>query len=350
MQNDSLYINYDRSVLVLVYVDNLVLAAAEVKDIEWIKGALTEAFEMTDLGELTDFLGLEISRERSERLLTLHQKRYINKILTHHGMQDSRPSLTPLDSHIRLQPQTKETEATRFSLDLYQSAVGSLMYAMLGTRPDIGYVVGLISQFNHAPLPEHWVAVKKIFRYIAGTRTLKLQYGSSNQSGGYSDAAWGSGHARKSVGGFVFLLNVGAISWVSKKQSSIALSTTEAEYMAMTQATKEIIWLRVLFEEVGAIQHIDQMATLYGDNQGALALARNPEYHPRTKHIHIQYHFVRDLVQADQVNLDYCPSPDMIADIITKALPRTTHEKHTTAMGMIDETEKRYGRLREGAC
>ena len=350
----SLYVNYERRILVLVYVDNLVLAAAEVEEIVWIKATLADTFEMSDLGELTTYLGLEISRERSRWLLTLHQTKYIDKILHRHGMQDARPSLTPLDPNTRLvsspKVTTTEPNAKSVDLELYQSAVGSLMYAMLGTRPDIAYTVGLVSQFNHSPQPEHWVAVKRIFRYLAGTRELKIQYGSSNHSGAYSDADWGAGQDRKSIGGFVFLLNGGTKSWASKKQTSIALSTTEAEYMAMTQASKEIIWLQVLLEELGALTHIEQMSTLYGDNQGALALARNPEYDARTKHIDIQHHFVRELVLAERVYLEYCTSADMVADIMTKGLPRTTHEKHKTAMGMIGRVRKRHGILHEGAC
>ena len=351
-QDYSLYINYDKRILVLIYVDDLVLAAAEREDIGWIKNCLAKAFEMTDLGELSTFLGLEITRDRSKGLLTLGQHQYIDRILQRHGMQDARPCLTPLAPNTRL-PATTEPDPTpttnkEVSLELYQSAVGSLMYAMLGTRPDLAYAVGLVSQFNHSPKWEHWVAVKRIFRYLVGTKGYTLEYGSSNASGGYSDADWGSGHDRKSVGGFLFLLNRGAISWASKKQTSIALSTTEAEYMGMTQAAKEIVWLRALLDEIGAFRHIHQMSVLNGDNQGAIALARNPEYHACTKHIDIQYHFIRDLVSSEKVNLQFCSSTDMIADIMTKALPRATHDKHTQAMGLTGKTG--YGTLREGAC
>ena len=351
-QDYSLYINYDRKILVLVYVDDLVLAAAERKEIAWIKNILANMFEMTDLGELETFLGLQIVRERSSRILTLCQHRYIDRILLRHGMQDARPSLTPLDPNGHHKSLTdKETSAPDtepVNLELYQSAVGSLMYAMLGTRPDLAYAIGLVSQFNHSPQAEHWIAVKRIFRYLVGTKGYAIQYGTSNASGGYSDADWGSGHDRKSVGGFVFLLNGGAISWASKKQTSIALSTTEAEYMGMTQAAKEILWLRVLLDEIGAFKHIAPMATLYGDNQGAIALARNPEYHQRTKHIDIQYHFIRDLVSTEKIHLEFCPSTDMIADIMTKALPQPAHDKHTIAMGLTRKIG--YGTLREGAC
>ena len=158
----------------------------------------------------------------------------------------------------------------------------------------------------------------------------------------------GLGEDRKSVGGFVFLLNGGAISWASKKQSSIALSTTEVEYMGMTQAAKEILWLRTLLDEIGAFKHIAPMSTLNGDNQGAIALARNPEYHARTKHIDIQYHFIRELVSTDTIYLRFCSSTDMIADIMSKALPQPTHDKHTHCMGL--SSLPRYGPIREGGC
>jgi len=149
---------------VLVYVDDLILAAAELKEIIWIKTALAKAFQMTDLGELKTFLGLEMSRERNQRLLTLHQKKYINKILQRHRMEDTEPSYTLLDPGKRL-PSYKDLspgqrEVKTIDTEVYQSAVRSLMYAMLGTRPDIAYSVGLVSQFNHAPVWEHWIVVK----------------------------------------------------------------------------------------------------------------------------------------------------------------------------------------------
>jgi len=209
-------------------------------------------------------------------------------------MNDARPIATPLDLDTKLLAGTKtdgeDNQIKSVPIEAYQSAVGSLMYVMLGTRPDIAYAIGLVNQFNHSPRWNHWLAVKRIFRYLGATRDWGLRYGTSNVSGGYSDADWGAGEDRKSVGGFVFLLKGGAISWTSKKQNSIALSTTEAEYMAMTQATKEIGWLRVLLDELGAFAHIEQLSQLHGDNQGALAVARNPEYHARMKHIDIQHH------------------------------------------------------------
>jgi len=202
-------------------------------------------------------------------------------------MQDARPCLTPLDPHTRLYSvatkQTSLSETTAISIEEHQSAVVSSMYAMQGTRPDLAYAVGLVSQCNHVPKPEHWIAVKRIFCSFVASRGYARKLQSSNTTRGYTDAEWVSGEDRKSLGGFVVLLNGGAISWTSKKQTSIGHSTTEAEYMGMTQAAKEIFWLRVLLDGIGAFKHLPPMSTLNGDNQGAIALAHNLEYHARTK-------------------------------------------------------------------
>jgi len=165
-------------------------------------------------------------------------------------MQDARPSVTPLNPKTRLRASTTtevtSTESKPVNLELYQSAVGSEMYAILGTQLDLAYGVGSVTQFQHSPQSGHWITVKRLFRYLVHARNYTLKFGSSDTSEGYSDAEWGSGEDTKSVGGFVFLLNGGAISWASKKQTSITLSTTEAEYMGMTQAAKEILWLHIL--------------------------------------------------------------------------------------------------------
>ena len=173
------------------------------------------------------------------------------------------------------------------------------MYAMLGTRPDIAYAVGLVSQFSTNPNSEHWAAVKRIFRYLAGTRGLGIHYGGGNTCGGYSDSNWGGSQDRRSTSGYVFLMNTGAISWASKKQSVVALSSTEAEYMALTQAIKEVLWLRTLLVELGAPWHAKEISTISCDNQGAIALSRNPGFHARSKYIDIRYHFIRDHVDKE---------------------------------------------------
>jgi len=254
-----------------------VLAAPTGEQIDWIRITLNEEFSMTDLGELRTFLGFEIERNRTDRTLLLSQSRYIQKILGNSGMQACNPASTPADPHIQLEKSSTEFEATCEKKKIYQSAVGSLMYAMLGSRPDIAYAVSRVSQYSTNPNQSHWTAVKRIFRYLAGTPDRGLCYGMKGSGAGFTDADWGAGADRKSMGGFTFLLNGAAISWNSKKQATVGLSSTEAEFMALTQAVKESIWLQTLLYDFGAQNHLLEVGNIHIDNQGALALAHNPE-------------------------------------------------------------------------
>uniref|UniRef100_A0AAV1UIR5 Uncharacterized protein n=1 Tax=Peronospora matthiolae TaxID=2874970 RepID=A0AAV1UIR5_9STRA len=164
--------------------------------------------------------------------------------------------------------------------------------------------------------------LKRVLRYLQATPTLGIRFiGAGNgKLVGYSDADWaGDIDTRRSTSGYVFVLNNGCISWRSKKQRSVALSSTEAEYMALSEATQEATWLKTFMRDLGE-EAGDNALTIYEDNQGAIALAENPEFHKRTKHIDIRYHFVREKVEKNQVVLQYCPTQDMLADIMTKAI------------------------------
>lgn len=207
------------------------------------------------------------------------------------------------------------------------------MYAMIGTRPDIAYAVSAVSQYSTNSGPSHWTAVRRIFRYLSGTKTVGLVYGGGNCCG-YTDADWGGSEDRKSIGGYVFMINSGAVSWGSRKQSSVALSSTEAEYMSLTQGVKESLWLGELLWDLGATQYREEIRRIECDNQGAIALTRNPAYHARTKHIDIQYHFIRHHVESGTIQLTYCPTHEMTADIFTKPVPRPQFEKHFFGLGL----------------
>jgi len=332
----SLFIDYDKHIILLLYVDDLVIAAVTQNIIGWIRGRLHEEFQMTDLGLLRNLLGLEIDRKRIKRTLYLVPTKYVEKILQRHTMELCNPVPTLADSHIRLEKSDPGFEATQYERRRYQSAVGSLMYAMLGTRPDIAYAVSKVSQYSINRGPGHWTAVKRIFQYLAGTPSRGLWYGRQGRGTGYTDADRGSGDDRRSIGGYAFLLNRAAISWNSKKQSTVALSSTEAEYMFLTQAVKESIWLQAILGDLGAIRHADQMRNINVNNQGAIALARNAEFHACTKHIEIQYHFLREHVADQTIGLHYCPTTDMTADIFTKPLPQPTFIKHAVDLGLVD--------------
>jgi hypothetical protein len=215
----------------------------------------------------------------------------------------------------------------------YQSLVGSLMYAMTGTRPDLAYAVSQLSQFNARPTSTHLTAAKRVLRYLKGHADLGITYGDDDDSlNGYCDADWGANEDRKSISGYLFMLGGGAISWSSKKQSTVALSSTEAEYIALVQAAKESIWLQRLLGELGRTERDHRI--MWEDNQGAIALALNPEYHARTKHIDIQYHFIRECVENGRIKLEYIPTADQLADALTKIMPRNRHWELTEGMGM----------------
>jgi hypothetical protein len=317
----------------VVWVDDIIIVASNCDDLEACKGDLSKIFTMTDLGEASYFLGMELSRDREAKRLYLHQGAYIKRMLQRFHMGECPPLRTPLPSGTRVGPTATENPT---DLQQYQSAVGSLMYLMVGTRPDLAFTVGAISQFMAAPQQEHWTLVQHVFRYVKGTADFKLALGGQKgelQLVGYSDADWGSNDAgRKSISGYCFKLGQGAISWSSRKQTSVALSSTEAEYMALTQAAKEAIWLKRLMSELGV--NTDDAVLIRVDNQSCMALAKNPEFHARTKHIDIQCHFIREKVANQEVALEFCPTREMVADVLTKALPRDKHQWCSRALGV----------------
>ena len=263
-------------------------------------------------------------------------------------MKDSKQMTTPMAAHSILSkeqsPQTQaEAEAVQYLP--YQAAVGALMFAMLGTRPDIAFAVTCLSQFSSNFGAAHWTAVKRVLRYLRGT----LDYGISYQGRpsipkadvngvmvnliGFCDADWGHNlDDRRSVTGYLFKLCEGAISWQAKKQPTVALSSVEAEYMAATQVTKEAIWWNNLLS--GLALKVPKPILIHSDSQGAIALTKNPGSHSRTKHIAIQHHFVREQVEIDQVVFKWIPTEDMPADLLTKPLSPERHRHLLPMLGM----------------
>jgi hypothetical protein len=208
------------------------------------------------------------------------------------------------------------------------------MYASLGTRPDITFAVQTVSRFATNPGLIHWEAVKRIFRYLKGTRELWLSYGGvRKEMVGYADADGSMMEDRRAISGYAFIIHGGAVSWSTKKQEIVSLSTTESEYIAATYAAKEALWLRSLvFQLFGTPL---TTTTLFSDNQSAIALAKEHQYHARTKHIDVRYHFIRWIVEEGKIHLIYCPTDEMVADTLTKALPSAKVKHFATALGLV---------------
>lgn len=335
----SLYIMQSSEFLVIVvlYVDDLILLASSMTKMLEVKAMLKEEYEMTDLGELSYCLGVEFKRDRAARTITMSQHKYLEEILKRFNIEECKAIGTPLDTHVKL-PKLTEADFEEVKAEMasvpYKAAVGCLMYAMVATRPDLAFPVSVVSQHMSKYGPMHWAAVKRVMRYLQGTLKLELQLGGANLLlRGYCDADWaGDEGDRRFTTGYVFMLGVGAISWNSKRQPTIALSTTEAEYMAMSQCTKEAIWLRQLLADVGFVQQGGTQVLC--DNQGAIALAKNPTHYSRTKHIDVQHHFIREQVEDQVIELKYVPTQAMVADVLTKALGKSQHLILIEKMGL----------------
>ena len=217
----------------------------------------------------------------------------------------------------------------------YQQIVGEIQFAAVVARPDLSCTVSVLSQFNVKPSSKHLAAAKRVLRYIKGTLDARIVYSRpAREATAFSDADWaGDLDSRRSRTGYVVMLNNGAIAWRSSLQQTVALSTTESEYMALTEATKEVQWMRSFLKELH-YGNRELPTTLSTDNQGALALANNPVSHGRTKHIAIRHHYIREAVADNSVWIQHVPTDDMLADSLTKALARQKHERCARLMGM----------------
>ena len=317
-----LWLDGEELVLLVVHVDDIVVASNSLEALQEFKEAIMHTFEMTDLGDLSYYLGIKVERDRGSKVIRMSQAHYVMEVLERFGMTECKPTTTPMDTKTRLLPH--DGVASAEEVKEYQRVVGSLMYAMVATRPDLGYAVGALCRYMSNPSPSHWCAAKRVLRYLAGTIHHALTYGRGNMElVGYTDADFAAPPTRHSTSGYLFILNGGAVSWASKRQKSVATSTTEAEYMALALGTKEAIWLRRLLGELGMVSYSPTL--LLVDNQSCIKLAKNPENHQLTKHIDTQYHFIREEVERQIVRVEFCPTKAMAADFLTKPVARDQH-------------------------
>ena len=329
-----LYVRKDSTSLTLLslYVDDLLLACNELRVLVSLKKDFCKRFEMTDCGDASVCLGLEIRRVRGKKTLHLSQTAYTAKILQRFGMKNCKPVVTPMEGQLT----QADLEGEPMDTALYRQCIGSLMYLSVGSRPDISFAVARLAQQVEAPTQPLWTAAKRILRYLAGTKDVGILYDGkcSLSPVGYSDSDWGGCKInRKSTSGYAFLTAGGAVSWKSKKQGCVAQSSAEAEYMALAAAAKEAIWLRRIFQ-FAQTKNYSVPVTIFADNQGAIKMSRNDSSGTRTKHIDIQYHFVRDGHAKNLFNIEFCSTSEMTADILTKPLARILIQKHKKSLGL----------------
>ncbi|SGY38360.1 BQ5605_C003g02007 [Microbotryum silenes-dioicae] len=317
---------------IALYVDNLLMISPSLPEIERTLQGLEQRYGVKRLGEAEYVLGIQIRRS-PDGSISLSQEQYLKDVLARFGMSDAHPVATPMQPDLRLEVELQPTpfpDRTR-----YLQAIGSLMYASTGTRPDLAYTVGYLARFSHSPSAAAWGAVKHAFRYLAGTLSHGLRYARGNPAPllGYSDCNWGACVlSSKSTMGYTFVYAGAAVSWSSRLQSRVADSTCDAEYLALSHAGKEAIFLHQLFGELGLSS--SKPVLIYGDNQGANALTKNPVFHARTRHIRLREHFVRDMVSMGDTVVQYINTGEMTADIFTKALSRDLFARHRGRLGI----------------
>ena len=288
-------------------------------DMIWVCLKLKKRFKMVDLGNLTWVVRMCVRYNLERGQISVDQSLYLQKVLAHFGMHESNAVSTPLPEKLALTAATDaEVEAVR---DFpYLEAFGSLMYAMTGTHPDIAYAVSTLSRFASCPGSQHVTAMKHLFQYLKGTTHLGITF--SRDGGdltGYSDSDYAADlSTRKSISGTIFTLTGGPVSWSSKQQTIVGLSTTEVEYVAAAEACKEIIWLHRLLHELG--NGPTDPTNLFIDNRGTLLLAKNPVNHSHTEHIDVWYHFIQQCIAMKSVNVRQIPTAENPADICTKSL------------------------------
>ena len=310
----------------LVYVDDILLTGNSPADIERVIQTLSQIFSLQDMGFLSYFLGIEIVKQGPDLLLS--QKKYILDILERAGLSHANPVSTPLTTTANL----SLGDSPQFDNPVqYRQIVGALQYVTL-SRPDITFAVNKVCQFMHSPTQNHWSAVKRILRYLQGTvsygllikqesATLLHAYTDSTYTplNAFFDADWdGCPDDRRSTGGYAICLGSNLVSWCARKQKTVSRSSTESEYKALADAVAELIWLQALLRELRV--STPSAPILWCDNLGATYLTVNHVFHARTKHVEIDFHFVREKVARRQLTVQHISTDDQIADIFTKPL------------------------------
>lgn len=321
INDPCVYFKPNNKIFLLVWVDDL-LIASKADAIKYTKKTLEENFQMKDLGRVSYFLGMQFENNENDEM-TISQRNYIETLLERFDMQNCKANQTPCE----MKPCNHDSNCQPLNdehLKLYKQIVGALIYIMTATRPDISYTVTKLSQYMHNARKCHMVMAKHALRYLRGTINEKLTFRKSGPLNitGFCDADWANSDDRKSITGYCFQISTTGplISWKSRKQPTVALSTCEAEYMSLVSAAQEGKYLISIINEITSSNL--RKFHLFGDNQGAIALAKNPIKHQRSKHVDIKYHFIRDEITKENLVIDYVPSENNVADMFTKPVSK----------------------------
>jgi hypothetical protein len=328
-----IYIHNSRRLIISVVVDDLSIFTPEDCHAIWFKHELSRIFNITDEDEDCTYLGMQINCTRDK--VSLHQSVYANKIIERFDLNGLAPAKIPAKPSVKLTKNaTEKTDAARRTL--YLEKFGSLNYLPTMTRPDLAYSLSICGRYMANPTQEHMDAIDNIYAYVKATPHMSISYKKQEPFlEGYVDADWvGCLDSRRSTTGYVFTIAGGPVSWSSKRQNIVALSTTEAEYIAAGEAVKEALWLKRFINDLAFEGYHIQSVPLHVDNQSAIALMKNPIAHQRTKHIDARHHFIRDVIEDGDVTIKWISGKDNIADMFTKALPKANFDEFKEKLNM----------------
>lgn len=294
--------NHDHLYL-LLYVDDMLIACKSMTEVKKIKEQLSLEFDMKDMGPASRILGIGIKRDRKKGILYMSQSSYIKKVIQRFHMNEAKITETPVGAHFKLAAVKDDDECVDTEQIPYSSAVGSIMYAMIGSRSDLAYAICLISRYMSRPGSVHWEAVKWVLKYMKGAHDLSLVFTQEKEFKvtGYCDSDYAADlDKRRSISGYVFTVGGNTVSWKASLQSVVALLTTEAEYIALTEAAKEAMWIKGMLKDLGCEQ---DKTSILCDSQSTICLSKNSVYHERTKHIDVKFNFIREVVAAGEIDV-----------------------------------------------
>ncbi|MBW0539072.1 hypothetical protein O181_078787 [Austropuccinia psidii MF-1] len=305
--------------------------------IQKFKSLIMKKFEMEDLGPANFVLGIKLTQDKTAQTIYLSQTLYIHDLLSEYDMSDCKPVATPMVANSKVSAASDDDHQQFLSLNKnYRQAIGKISYLQVATRPDLVFATSQLSQFLEKPGYSHWIAFKHLLRYLAGTKNLALCLGGNHLSlCTYSNADYANCiDTQRSVSGYLTMVGGSCINWKTKKQTTVSTSSCEAEYKAQYEGGKDLLWSARLLEDLRVA--VPKPLQLFGDNQGAISLAQNPQVNERSKHFDVIFHWIQEKTEDETLKVNYVATQEMLADGLTKALARPSHLTFLKKIGLIE--------------